>query len=183
MMADMLDWLNKNGILLCNRNPELPALEDIGCTWQDAMGLIDRHLAFYSKAYKNRTAYLSVKAYYLLKALRRQNTIPALTRELYELIADNPRADAAFLKSACSMEGRKFRAGLDFLLQNLYITAAKSGRALNENWSELLYCTAQEWEKTAPGTEAPAQEPRKRLWELTCGIMTEKQFKSLLRER
>lgn len=182
-MGDMRAWLKQNGILLCNQNPDLPALEDIGCTWRDAMELIDAHMAFYSKAYKKRTAYLSQEAYYLMKALRPQRPMNGPARELYSVIEENPGADAAFLKSACAMESGDYRAGMDFLLQNLYVTAIARGRELSESWSELLYCTAQEWEKTAPGPEAPAQEPRKRLWELTCGIMTEKQFKSLLRER
>ena len=179
----MKAWLDQNGILLCNQNPDLPALEDIGCTWWDAMELIDAHRVFYSKAYKKRTTYLSQEAYYLIKALRPQRPMTGPARELYSVIKENPGADAAFLKSACAMVSREYRAGMDFLLQNLYVTAIASGRELNESWSELLYCTAQEWEKSAPGPEAPAREPRKRLWELTCGIMTEKQFKSLLRER
>ncbi len=69
---------------------------------------------------------------------------------------------------------------MDFLLQNLYVTAIASGRELNENWSELLYCTAGEWERLAPAI-VPAEDPKGRLWELVGGVMTEKQFKSLIR--
>ncbi len=179
-MGNMQAWLTQNGILLCNRNPDLPALEDIGCTWRDAMELIDSHLAFYSKAYKKRTAYLSPKAYYLIKAIRPQRPVAGPARELYSVILENPGADAAFLKSACAMESRDYRAGMDFLLQNLYVTAIASGRKLSENWSELLYCTAGEWERLAPAI-APAEDPRGRLWELVGSVMTEKQFKSLIR--
>ncbi|WP_300684193.1 AlkZ-related protein [Acutalibacter sp. 1XD8-36] len=179
-MGDMQAWLTQNGILLCNRNPDIPALEDIGCTWGDAMELIDAHLAFYSKAYKKRTAYLSPEAYYLIKALRPQRPMSGPARELYGVIGENPGADAAFLKSACAMESKDFRAGMDFLLLNLYVTAIASGRKLSENWSELLYCTAGEWERQAPAT-APADNARERLWELVGGVMTDRQFKSLIR--
>ena len=63
-------YLEINGILLCNRNPDLPALEDVGCTWQDVTELIDQHKLFYSKAFRKRTTYLSPEAYYLLKAVK-----------------------------------------------------------------------------------------------------------------
>lgn len=179
-MGDMQAWLIQNGILLCNQNPELPALEDIGCTWRDAMELIDKHLVFCSKAYKKRTAYLSPEAYRLIKVLRPQRPMSGPARELYSMIEENPGADAAFLKSACAMESKDYRAGMDFLLQNLYVTAIASGRELNENWSELLYCTAGEWERLAPAI-VPAEDPKGRLWELVGGVMTEKQFKSLIR--
>ena len=163
-MGDIQAWLIQNGILLCNQNPDLPALEDIGCTWRDAMELIDKHLAFYSKAYKKRTAYLSPEAYRLIKILRPQRPMSGPARELYSVIEENPGADAA----------------LDFLLQNLYVTAIASGRELNENWSELMYCTAGEWERLAPAI-ALAEDPRGRLWELLGGVMTEKQIESLIR--
>ena len=40
-------YLEANGILLCNQSPDLPALEDVGCTWQDVTELIDQHKLFY----------------------------------------------------------------------------------------------------------------------------------------
>lgn len=43
-------YLREYGLLLCNQNPELPALEDIGAGWQDVTALIDAHRLFYSKA-------------------------------------------------------------------------------------------------------------------------------------
>lgn len=50
-MNPLQSYLEINGILLCNRNPDLPALEDVGCTWQDVTELIDQHKLFYSKAF------------------------------------------------------------------------------------------------------------------------------------
>ena len=58
-MGRLLEYLENYGILLCNTNPELPALEDIGCTWGDVTALIDRQELFYCKAFKKRTTYLS----------------------------------------------------------------------------------------------------------------------------
>ena len=74
-MNPLQSYLGDNGILLCNRNPDLPALEDVGCTWQDVTELIDRHELFYSKAFRKRTTYLSPEAYYLLKAAKPQKPL------------------------------------------------------------------------------------------------------------
>ena len=32
----LLSYLDRSGILLCNRDADLPCLEDIGCAWGDA---------------------------------------------------------------------------------------------------------------------------------------------------
>lgn len=179
-MGDLKGWMEQHGILLCNTSPELPALEDIGCTWQDAMALVDAHQIFYSKAYKKRTAYLSREAYFLLKALRPRKPLEGTAQALYRLLEENPGADAKFLKSACGLEAKAYRAGFDFLLQNLYATALESGRTLNENWSELRYCAAPQWERLT-GQPPPAGDPRERLWRLVGGIMSERQFQTLVR--
>ena len=48
-MNRLRQYLNRNGILLCSANPELPALEDIGCGWSDVTELIDRQELFTAK--------------------------------------------------------------------------------------------------------------------------------------
>ena len=50
-MNHLLNYLEHNGILLCNQNPFLPALEDIGCSWNDVVELIDNHQLFYCSDY------------------------------------------------------------------------------------------------------------------------------------
>lgn len=171
-------WLDKNGILLCNVNPELPALEDIGATWREAMSLIDAHRLFYSKVYKKRTTYLSPRAYALLKAVRAPKPMPKEARAVVRVLEENPGAEAAFLKAASGLGAKEYRAGMDFLLGNLRATAVRSGRVLNENWSELVYGTAEEWERLAEA--APREEnPEAALWQLVRGVMTEKQFRAL----
>ena len=37
----LLSYLDRNGILLCNREADLPCLEDIGCAWGDVTALLD----------------------------------------------------------------------------------------------------------------------------------------------
>lgn len=176
----MEEWLMENGILLCNQNPWLPALEDIGCTWQDAMALIDRHQVFYSKSFQKRTAYLSPQVYRLLKALRRPRPMPLPAEAVYALLQKNPGAEAAFLKSQWGEPAKEFRAGLNFLLENLLATAIGSGRRLHENWSELRYAGAEDWERLCPETEG-TKEAQKRLWGIVGGVMTEKQFSAWIR--
>ncbi len=182
-MSDMLDWLEKNGVLLCNQNPELPALEDLGCTWREAMELVDAHQVFYCKAYKKRTTYLSQEAYYLLKAVKPSRPPPPSAQALLGVLAENPEADTAFLKTASGLLAKEFRAGLDFLLENLLATAVAKGRDLNANWSQLRYGTAKEWERLAGAfpIETDRTRARERLWALVGGVMTERQFGALAR--
>ena len=85
-MNPLQSYLEANGILLCNRNPDLPALEDVGCTWQDMTKLIDRHKLFYSKAFRKRTTYLSPEAYYLLKAVKPQKPLTPSAERILSLL-------------------------------------------------------------------------------------------------
>lgn len=179
-MNRLLDYLETNGILLCNANPYLPALEDVGCAWQDVTELIDNQLLFYSKAYKKRTAYLSREVYYLLKAVKPQKPLTPTAETLYGLLEQIPTAETSFLKRVSALSAKEYSQGFDFLLQNLYITAVKNGMALNENWSAFYYGTATEWEKNSPDIYACA-DPLARLWEILSHTMTEKQFRAFIK--
>lgn len=181
-MSRLLHYLNQNGILLCNTNPELPALEDIGCGWGDVTELIDRQELFYCKAFQKRTAYLSKEVYYLLKEVRQKKPLTPAAQKIYAILEDGAAVEASFLKAVSGLDPKSFRGGFDLLLQNLYITALRNGKPLNESWSTFLYGTAEEWEKRAPGP-APAENPGERLWEILSQTMTERQFKSLTGER
>lgn len=142
------------------------------------MALIDGRRLFYSKAYRKRTTYLSPRAYALLKAVRTPKPMPKEAQGVYRVLAENPGADAAFLKAACELGAKEYRAGMDFLLGNLQATAVCSGRALSENGSEWLYGTAEEWERLAKA--GPQEEnAEEALWQLVCHVMTEKQFQVL----
>ena len=173
-------YLEANGILLCNQNPDLPALEDVGCTWQDVTALIGQHKLFYSKAFRRRTTYLSPGAYYLLKAVKPQVPLIPPAERILSLLDNGSTAETAFLKQVCGLSPKEYRDGFDFLLQNLYITAMANGTVLNENWSTFQYGTAQAWEALSP-PPPPCDDPKARLWELLRSTVPERCFRSLIR--
>ncbi len=173
-------YLEANGILLCNQSPDLPALEDVGCTWQDVTELIDQHKLFYSKAFRKRTTYLSPEAYHLLKAVKPRKPLTPPAERILSLLDNGSTAETAFLKQVCGLSPREYRDGFDFLLQNLYITATANGAVLNENWSAFQYGTAQAWEALSP-PPPPCDDPKARLWGLLRPTMPERCFRSLIR--
>lgn len=179
-MSSLQNYLEANGILLCNQNPDIPALEDVGCTWQDVTELIDQHKLFYSKVFRKRTTYLSPEAYYLLKAVRPPKPLTPPADRIFSLLGNGSIAEAAFLKQVCDLSPREYRNGFDFLLQNLYITAMANGTVLNESWSTFQYGTAQAWEELSP---SPPQcgDAKVRLWELLRPTVPERCFRSLIR--
>lgn len=173
-------YLEANGILLCNQNPDLPALEDVGCTWQDVTELIDRHGLFYSKVFRKRTTYLSPEAYYLLRAVKPRKPLTPPAEHILSLLENGSTAETAFLKQVCGLPPKEYRDGFDFLLQNLYITAMANGTVLNENWSTFQYGTAQGWEALSR-PPIPCDGPKSRLWELLRPTVPERCFRSLIR--
>lgn len=179
-MNQPLCYLEKHGILLCNQNPLLPALEDIGCSWNDVVELIDSHQLFYCKAFQKRTTYLSAQVYYLLKAVRPAKPLPLAAGQLYTLMENRPPVDTTFLKEVSHLSAKGYQQGFDFLLQNLYITALANGKQLNPNWSTFRYGTAAAWEEAVPNRWS-GDNARERLWEILSGTMSEKLFVSLTR--
>lgn len=143
-------YLDAVGILACNANPDLPALDDLGFCWRDMTELLDRHGLFYSKAYRKRTVYLSPQVYSLLKQCRVPKEMGPDAVALYGLLQNNPPMEAAELKRLSLMDGKRYAKAFDFLLEHLYVTAIWNGRYLNESWSTFLYGTAEAWEALAP---------------------------------
>lgn len=187
-MDRLQSYLAQNGILLCNANPSLPALEDIGCTWHDVTETIDAHGLFYCKAFQKRTAYLSPGAYYLLKRIKAAGApkpLPPDAATLCQLLQDGPPAETTELKRLSGMEGKRYAAAFDFLLRNLQATALHNGTVLNPHWSTFLYGTAAAWERHTPDPFAadaltPAQA-KECLWALVGRAMGEKAFRSFAR--
>lgn len=179
-MNQLLCYLEKHGILLCNQNPLLPALEDIGCSWNDVVELIDSHQLFYCKAFQKRTTYLSAQVYYLLKAVRPAKPLPPAAGQLYALMADKPPVDTSFLKEVSHLSPKSYQQGFDFLLQNLYVTALANGKQLTSNWSTFRYGTADAWETATPNRWS-CDNACERLWEILSSTMPEKLFRSLIR--
>lgn len=180
MKNRLQSYLWQNGILLCNQNPYLPALEDIGCTWRQVTELIDAHQLFYCKAFKKRTTYLSPEAYYLLKSLRRPRPMSPDAERIFALLRDQPPAETAFLKRMAELPAKRYGQAFDFLLQNLYVTALQNGTDLNPHWSTFLYGTAQAWEALTPPALSAA-DAEARLWELVGRTMQEKEYRSFIR--
>ena len=179
-MNQLLCYLEKHGILLCNQNPLLPSLEDIGCSWSDVVELIDNHQLFYCKVFQKRTTYLSAEAYYLLKQVRTSKPLPPEAEQIYSLLLDKPPVDTTFLKEVSHLSSKSYRQGFDFLLQNLSVTALANGKNLAPNWSTFLYGTAEAWEQTSPNRFC-CDHARDRLWEIFSSTMPEKLFRSLIR--
>ena len=176
-MGRLLEYLENYGILLCNTNPELPALEDIGCTWGDVTALIGRQELFTCKAFQKRTTYLSQEAYHLLKKIRQKKQLTPAAQKIYSILEDGAAVETDFLKAVSGLDAKSYREGFDLLLQNLYVTALHNG-----NWSAFLYGTSEEWEKRTPAP-APIENASERLWGILSQTMTERQFRSLTGRR
>lgn len=178
-MKKLYEYLQENGILLCNMNPYLPSLETIGCSWVDVTEEIDNHRLFYSKVYKKRTTYLSVEAYYLLKTIRKKKTLTESAKKIYNCLINNPFLETKELKMISSLPTKEYSKGFDFLLQNMYITAMQNGKELNSRWSTFFYGTPSNWEKYNKDiyNKTIAEE---RLWELFGKNMKKNDFKAII---
>ena len=87
MSADALEqYLNAMGIIGCNVNPYLPALDDLGFCWQDMTALLDRQGLFTAKVYRRRTVYLSPEVYHLLRQLRARRPMPPDAAALHAVL-------------------------------------------------------------------------------------------------
>ncbi len=141
------NYLDYAGILTCNVTPYLPALFDIGCEWADAVALIDSHELFYCKSYRKRTTYLSNCVSFLLRQCRAQKTMYADAAVIYDILKQTGPLQTSELKLLARMDSGIFSKAINFLLENMYITACKNGDFLNPNWSTLVYITTEDWEK------------------------------------
>lgn len=182
-MNRLFDYLENYGILLCNSNPYLPSLDDIGCGWKEVTELIDNQLMFYSKSFKRRTAYLSREVYLLFNIVKIKKPLTIQAEYIYELLKRNPSADTKFLKTVATpiLSKKSYEDAFNFLLQERYITAVQNGTRLNENWSSFLYGTEKQWEILSQGLEDIRRTINKdkaveRLWEVVGEKMGTKDF-------
>ena len=179
--AQLKHYLNATGILACNTDIHLRCLEDIGCSWADAVELIEKKEIFLSKVYRKRTVYLSPKVYHLFKQCRAQRPMPGPARRLYEILQGIPCGlETGELRELAQMDQRTLLTAMDFLLEELYITAVGNGRWLNPNWSTYRYGTAEHWEAAAePRSEV--EDPRGTLMEFLSWSMPEEEIRRLIR--
>lgn len=182
-MNRLFNYLENHGILLCNLNPYVPSLNDIGCGWKEVTELIDQRLMFYSKSFNGRTTYLSRKAYLLLDIVKVKKPLTIQAEYIYQLLEGNPPEDTRFLKAASApmLSKKNYQKAFNFLLEERYITAIQNGKQLNKNWSCFLYGTAKQWENLSKGVSDMRKMIKKEnaiedLWKLVGKDMSEKSF-------
>ena len=127
--AQLKKYLDATGILACNTDAYLHCLEDIGCTWADAVELIEKKELFLCKAYRKRTVYLSPRVYHLLKGCRFQRPMPEPAARLYQILQTSPGLETGELRELAQMDQRTLLTAMDFLLEELYITAVGNGHS------------------------------------------------------
>ncbi|MDO4572848.1 MAG: hypothetical protein Q4C13_05725 [Clostridia bacterium] len=180
MSAERLkEYLDAAGVIGCNASRSLCSLEDIGCTWSDAMRLIDRHQIFYAKAIRGRSVYFSPEAFYLLRAARRAPALDEAAQTLLSLIGGMPPAERSELARFAAMPKKRFDAAFARLLQSMQITALFSGRRINERWSTLIYGTTEAW-AALNGEAFAADDPRAALRRLLGPSLSEAALEALL---
>lgn len=173
-------YLAQNGILTCNQNPYLPALEDIGCGWADVCALIDSHELFYCKAYRKRTTYLSPKVYFLLKQCRKPASMDENSRIIYDILNSGPALNTETIKGLFGLPPKEYAKAFNALLENMEITAVANGQVLNPSWSTFLYGTASAWE--AHFKERPvSNDSEAELWGILSKTMNEKDFDRIIK--
>ncbi len=156
-------YLEDVGVLACNENPHLPALDQVGFTWGDMTALLDRQGLFLSKCGWGRTVYLSPQVYYLAARCRPRRPMPPEAAALYQLLAEAGPLETEELKRLSLLDGKGYTKAFTFLLKYRWATALKNGRVLGDNWSTLRYGTAEAWEALAP-PPVPAADPEGQLW-------------------
>lgn len=171
---ELNEYLESNGILLCNSNEDLPSLCSLGYEMENIIGLIELHKVFYCKAYKKRSTYLSVKAYQLLKRCKTGKELYPEAIEIYNAMKKFEYVDRDDFRLSFSMDKKVFDKAFDFLLENLYITAF-AGKRLNANWYSYLYCSAKRWEQEVVGLHYNG-DPREALHKLVGRNMKDKDF-------
>lgn len=171
---ELKEYIETNGILLCNENKELPSLCGLGYNMENIIGLIELQQVFYCKAFKKRSTYLSIKAYRLLKRTKSKKELSPEAQAVFDAIRHSDFVDKDELRSRLLMDKKVFDKAFDFLLENLYLTAL-AGKRLNPNWYSYLYCSAQRWEHEVPGLHYHG-DPKEALWKLVGKHMNEKDF-------
>ncbi len=171
---EVREYIEANGILLCNENSDLPSLCGLGYNMENIIGLIELRQVFYCKAYKKRSTYLSVEAYQLLKRLKSKKELPPEAKVIFDAIRHSDSFDKDEVRNQLSMDKKVFDKAFDFLLENLYLTAF-AGKRLYPSWYAYLYCSAQRWEKEVPGLHFHG-DPKEALWGLVGRHMSEKDF-------
>ncbi len=176
---ELLDYINAHGILLCNINQDLPSLCSLGYSWENITGLIDLHEIFYCKVYKKRSTYLSKEVYLLLRKCRAKKPMDANAKAVYDTLNALEYADKDKLRERLGMDTKSLDKGMEFLLENMYITAFSNGKFISPSFSTFVYSTSERWEREVTKLHFRG-DPKPRLEEILRKDMTEKDFLKLI---
>lgn len=173
-------YFSRNGLLFCNGSKDLPGIYSVGGDWNSIVALMECGEVFYSKLYKNRTSYLSRELYYQIKPFRhRVKNLSVKSKQIYEFIEAADLTGTQEIKNALMMSSKEFAACMNELHKELFVTAIKRERTLNENWCSFYWGTYHCWEQLKPYVGA---EPKlETISALLSKIMTDKQVQSLLK--
>lgn len=179
--SQLKKYLDSAGILACNTDPELRSLESVGCSWTDAAELIAKKELFLCKVYHKRTVCLSSRVYYLLKQCREQRPMTEVAAQIYQILREKPEGvELGELRELAGMDQRTLLAAVDFLLEELYITAVGTGHWLNPSWPTYRYGTAESWERGTHLKTEDEEYPREILQELLSWSLPQNEVERLL---
>jgi hypothetical protein len=178
----LLDYINKFGLIACNKDSYIKSLDDIGCSWQDAVALIDDRKIFYSKIYKHKTVYLSIRLYSLLKKFNTGIIVNENSRLIYNILENNPPQNTDMLKTVSQLNKNEFKKAQLELLEQLHMTAISSYKSININWSSFYYTTSSNWEKSIKFEEADCtmEEAKEEIFILLGKTMKSSEIEKLI---
>ncbi|MCL2197623.1 MAG: hypothetical protein FWB80_01750 [Defluviitaleaceae bacterium] len=170
----------RNGLLLCNRNKELPDIDSIGGDLNSIVTLIEQGDVFYSKLYKNRVSYLSRELYYQIKPYKqRVQNLTAKSKEIFNFLEENDIANTKIIKHILMLSTNEFMTCMDELNKELLVTAIRRDKTINANWISFCWGTFLQWEQLKPLPKIDFDV--KRIKTLLLSIMSEKQINNLIK--
>lgn len=170
-------YFARNGLLLCNENPDLPSLPTVGGAWNDIVAMIEAREVFYSKLYKGRVTYLSRELYYHLKPLHQQEgNLSPEAAQLLSLLRQTGPVSTEELKRLSPLPAKILSRCLDELLKELLITAVQRDKTLNETWCTFLWADYAVWEGDAPSLPSDPARARR----LLEGLLSPRQIDKFL---
>lgn len=178
-----MGYLDMYGILLCNQNKYMPALEDIGCTWYDAVDMMAEHRLFYCKTFRKCTTYLSPKAYWLLKQARKPMLVSRDAENIYALVESAGKIATPDLKRFSQLPHKEYSIAFASLLEDMRVTALGKVSGSNPSWPTFLFGVSEIWEQDNPQKYIDPDNAQNELWELFGKTMQEKEFLKLLRKK
>lgn len=175
--------INKHGMLLLNQNKFFPSVIEVGGDWNSILSLIKSREVFLSKAFMNRTTYLSRKMYGYLKHFKQCKPMTEMEERIYNFLSENHGGDTQVLKRLFSSNNKEFKKSMDSLCKNLYVTVLDEGRQLSKEWSSYIWGTYEQWEGQAllDDVKMSKVEVEKRIYETLRSNLTDRQIINLLK--